>query len=454
MIALGPAVPDLPAQPDRRAGRRAREPRARARARRATTSCTASSPACRASPTWRCATRVPSRSRPSSRPSGSATRPARRSASGCSGGSTRLSRPPRRWPRRRPSDCPATTGCHRRRRPRAASGPAASGGSSCSSGGRASGALARAVVRALADAGRVGARLAADEAARRPAVRCRGALRGRARVRTLRDGAARAPLLSEASIFVPAFEGLDRVSLEASAAGAAIVSPPGLREQPELAAAELLRLAEDDGLPRARRRAGPRGRRAAELRRRRARSSTSSTAAWRPGDAQGAPRRATRRPRLDRRRPPPAHLLVARLPDPGRGPARPRRGERASARSPSPTTTSSAAPSRRVEQARGRDLVVIPGEEVKTDDQGEVIGLFLSEEIPRGLSFGETVAAIRAQGGIVYLPHPFDRMHAIPEPGHAASPPRARSTCSRSTTRASSSRPTTTRRCASRASTT
>ena len=60
--------------------------------------------------------------------------------------------------------------------------------------------------------------------------------------------------------------------------------------------------------------------------------------------------------------------------------------------------------------------MVIPGEEVKTEDQGEVIGLFLTEEIPRGQSFGETVAAIRAQGGIVYLPHPFDRLHAIPEP--------------------------------------
>src|SRR5438093_1617676 len=63
------------------------------------------------------------------------------------------------------------------------------------------------------------------------------ALRGRAYVRTLRDGASRAPLLNEAAIFVPAFEGLDRVSLEAAAAGAAIVSPPAVREQPELAAA-------------------------------------------------------------------------------------------------------------------------------------------------------------------------------------------------------------------------
>jgi predicted metal-dependent phosphoesterase TrpH len=68
-----------------------------------------------------------------------------------------------------------------------------------------------------------------------------------------------------------------------------------------------------------------------------------------------------------------------------------------------------------VERARRRRLVVIPGEEVKTHDQGEVIGLYLSEEIPRGLSFAETAAAIRAQGGLVYLPHPFDRMHAIPD---------------------------------------
>jgi hypothetical protein len=69
-----------------------------------------------------------------------------------------------------------------------------------------------------------------------------------------------------------------------------------------------------------------------------------------------------------------------------------------------------------VELARGRDLIVIPGEEVKTDSQGEVIGLFLEEEIPRGMSFADTVAAIREQGGLVYLPHPFDRLHAIPNP--------------------------------------
>ena len=69
-----------------------------------------------------------------------------------------------------------------------------------------------------------------------------------------------------------------------------------------------------------------------------------------------------------------------------------------------------------VELARSRKLIVIPGEEVKTDGQGEVIGLFLEDEIPRGMAFGDTIDAIREQGGLVYLPHPFDRLHAIPDP--------------------------------------
>src|SRR5262249_38235485 len=69
-----------------------------------------------------------------------------------------------------------------------------------------------------------------------------------------------------------------------------------------------------------------------------------------------------------------------------------------------------------VELARDSELIVIPGEEVKTDGQGEVIGLFLQEEIPRGMSFADTIAAIREQGGLVYLPHPFDRLHSIPDP--------------------------------------
>jgi len=61
---------------------------------------------------------------------------------------------------------------------------------------------------------------------------------------------------------------------------------------------------------------------------------------------------------------------------------------------------------------------IIVGEEVKTASQGEVIGLFLTEKIPRGMTLQETVAEIKRQGGIVYVPHPFDRMHAVPDYEH------------------------------------
>ena len=71
-----------------------------------------------------------------------------------------------------------------------------------------------------------------------------------------------------------------------------------------------------------------------------------------------------------------------------------------------------------VEVARGRDLIVIPGEEVKTDRDGEVIGLFLEEKIPKGLTMAETIREIRAQGGLVYVPHPFDRFHSVPDYEH------------------------------------
>lgn len=53
------------------------------------------------------------------------------------------------------------------------------------------------------------------------------------------------------------------------------------------------------------------------------------------------------------------------------------------------------------------DLSIIVGEEVSTRE-GEIVGLFLSEKIPAGLSPEETVAAIKAQGGLVLLPHGFD----------------------------------------------
>jgi predicted metal-dependent phosphoesterase TrpH len=63
-------------------------------------------------------------------------------------------------------------------------------------------------------------------------------------------------------------------------------------------------------------------------------------------------------------------------------------------------------------------LKVIVAEEVKTASQGEVIGLFIEEKIPRGLTLEETVAEIKRQGGLVYVPHPFDRMHSVPDYEH------------------------------------
>jgi len=52
---------------------------------------------------------------------------------------------------------------------------------------------------------------------------------------------------------------------------------------------------------------------------------------------------------------------------------------------------------------------VIVGEEIRTD-RGEIIGLFLEEEIAPGLSPAETIRRIRAQQGLVYVPHPVDRV--------------------------------------------
>ena len=54
---------------------------------------------------------------------------------------------------------------------------------------------------------------------------------------------------------------------------------------------------------------------------------------------------------------------------------------------------------------------VIIGEEVESSE-GEIIGLFLQEGVPAGLSAEETVQRIKRQGGLVCVPHPFDRFRA------------------------------------------
>jgi predicted metal-dependent phosphoesterase TrpH/glycosyltransferase involved in cell wall biosynthesis len=238
-------------------------------------------------------------------------------------------------------------------------------------------------------------------------------LRGRVRVRTLREGGTRASLLNETAIFVPAFDGLDRVSLEAAAAGTAVVSPPGVREQPELSAAAILRLAEDEDH---RRREGERARAAAE--------SQSFAAAARELDevyrGLAVKRRQQREPEVLADRDwivADLHMHTSWSHDcqiPVEDLLDHAEAEGLGAIAVTDHNVFGGA-QEAVELARGRDLIVIPGEEIKTDGQGEVIGLFLSEEIPRGLSFAATVEAIRAQGGVVYVPHPFDRLHAIPD---------------------------------------
>jgi hypothetical protein len=241
------------------------------------------------------------------------------------------------------------------------------------------------------------------------------ALAGRVDVRTARDGPSRAQLLNGASIFVPAPNGLQRARLEASAAGCAIAAPNGVAEQPQLAAAEMGRLADDDAY---------RERRASQARAD-AEQQTFGAVAAELEDLYESLRGRRRAPRRDSADPlaqrewivvdlhthtdashdcqVPAALLLDQAEAEGLG---------AVAITDHNVFTGAA---KAVELARARDVTVIPGEEIKTDNQGEVIGLFLHKEIPRGMPFADTVAAIKEQDGLVYVPHPFDRMHAIPD---------------------------------------
>src|SRR5438270_857361 len=240
------------------------------------------------------------------------------------------------------------------------------------------------------------------------------ALRGRLRVRTGFDGDSRAEIFRAASVFVPALEGVPRAVVEAQAAGVAIAAPPGRELQPELAAAEMARLLEDDTF---------RSRRSVEAEAAAAGASFAALAD-RVEEVYGSitGRRRAQPPRAAAASDPDwivadlhlhtswshdCSIEVDDLLDHAEA-------EGLGAIAVTDHNVFGGA-LEAAERARGRRVVVIPGEEIKTAGQGEVIGLFLREELPRGLSFAETVAAIRAQGGLVYVPHPFDRMHAIPD---------------------------------------
>jgi predicted metal-dependent phosphoesterase TrpH len=62
----------------------------------------------------------------------------------------------------------------------------------------------------------------------------------------------------------------------------------------------------------------------------------------------------------------------------------------------------------RAREAARAELTVIVGEEVRTAD-GDLIAAYIERAVAPGLSAADTVAAIREQGGLVGIPHPFDR---------------------------------------------
>ncbi|HEV7454667.1 MAG TPA: PHP domain-containing protein [Candidatus Saccharimonadales bacterium] len=68
-----------------------------------------------------------------------------------------------------------------------------------------------------------------------------------------------------------------------------------------------------------------------------------------------------------------------------------------------------------VQAQAGLGSQIIVGEEI-TAKEGEVIGLFLHEAVPSGLPLAETIERIKSQGGIVYVPHPFETVRkGLPE---------------------------------------
>ena len=277
-------------------------------------------------------------------------------------------------------------------------------------------------------------------------------------MRTARDGASRAAILDEAAIFVPALEGLSRVSLEAAAAGAAIASPPGVEEQPELAAAALARLAENEPL---RERLSQEARRSVEGK---SFADVAGELEELYADLAGR-RRGTLQHGVTKSDEPLAdrdwiladlhlhtswsHDCTVEVDD---------LLDNAEAQGLGAIAVTDhnvfGGALEAVELARDRDLIVIPGEEVKTDGQGEVIGLFLSEEIPRGHVVRRHRRRDQGPGRPRLPPAPL-RPPALRSPTRrpcAATWPT--STSSRSTTRGSCSRATTTKRSGSRASTT
>jgi predicted metal-dependent phosphoesterase TrpH len=239
------------------------------------------------------------------------------------------------------------------------------------------------------------------------------AVRGRVQVRTVLDAKSRARELKGAAGFVPALRGSTRPRIEAEAAGVPVVDPPGANLQPELVAAALARLTADSEW---REKEAAQARSKAEGQSFAALADTLERDVYRRVVARrrGSDQKASfgERPlilcdlHMHTEHSYDCSTPVADLLDHAEN-----QGLGAIAITDHNEFDGAL---EAVELARGRALRVIPGEEVKTTS-GEVIGLFLNEKIERGMSFGDTIAAIRDQGGVVYLPHPFDRLHSVPD---------------------------------------
>ena len=61
-----------------------------------------------------------------------------------------------------------------------------------------------------------------------------------------------------------------------------------------------------------------------------------------------------------------------------------------------------------MQKALGEKLIIV-GEEI-TAQECEIIGLYLSSVIEPGMSASDTIDAIKAQNGLVYIPHPFEKV--------------------------------------------
>ena len=240
------------------------------------------------------------------------------------------------------------------------------------------------------------------------------ALRDRVTVRTALDGESRARLLVGAAGLVPAERGLRRFRAEAAAAGVPLADPAGASGQPELVGAALGRLAADPDWRR---------QQSAE-----ARESSEAESA----EALGNELETLYESVLGRRRKlvrPPAEPLADRPfiladlhmhTDHSHDCAVPVADLLDYAEAQGLGAIADHRPQRLCRRAGGRPARARPrpGRHPRRGDQdreGEVIGLFLAEKIERGLPMADTIAAIREQGGVVYVPHPFDRLHTIPD---------------------------------------